>query len=170
VVAVGIAGLPGSGKTLITSLFVKRGFKPYTMGDVIRRYAEERGVTPDEAAVLIRLEGGMRAVVRGLGVRGDHRIVIDGLRSPEEVEALEEALGRLFLVYVVASRQTRLRRLAARGREDDPATYAQFALRDYREMRLGVTALLMRADAIIINEDKSVEELEAEVEAVARRL
>jgi len=168
VVAVGIAGLPGSGKTLITSLFVKRGFKPYTMGDVIRRYAEERGVTPDEAAVLIRLEGGMRAVVRGL--RGDHRIVIDGLRSPEEVEALEEALGRLFLVYVVASRQTRLRRLAARGREDDPATYAQFALRDYREMRLGVTALLMRADAIIVNEDKSVEELEAEVEAVARRL
>jgi len=43
VVAVGIAGLPGSGKTLITSLFVKRGFKPYTMGDVIRRYADGEG-------------------------------------------------------------------------------------------------------------------------------
>ncbi|MGC9170723.1 MAG: AAA family ATPase [Thermoproteus sp.] len=169
-VAVGIAGLPGSGKTLITSLFVKRGFKPYTMGDIIRSYAERRGVTPDEAAVLIRLEGGMRAVVRGLGLGRDDRVVIDGLRSPEEAEALEEILGRLFLVYVVASRQTRLRRLASRGREDDPATYAQFAMRDYREMKLGVTALLMRADAIIVNEDKSVEELEAEVDTIVRRL
>ena len=168
--AVGIAGPPGSGKTLIATLFVKRGFKLYTMGDVIRKYAEERGVTPDEAAVMIRIERGMRAVVRGLGLSPCDKIVIDGLRSPEEAEALEEILGSLFLIYVVASRGTRLRRLAARGRLDDPASYAQFAMRDYREAKLGVTALLLRADAVIVNEDKSVEELEAEVESIIKRL
>ncbi|MEZ0249269.1 MAG: AAA family ATPase [Thermoproteus sp.] len=169
-IVVGVAGLPGSGKTVITSLFVKRGFRPYTMGDVIRRYAESKGVTPDEAAILIRLEGGMRAVVRGLGVGYDDKVVVDGLRSPEEAEALEEALGRLFLVYVVASRETRMRRLIARGRADDPITYAQFAMREYREIRLGVTALLSRADAIIVNENKNVEDLEVEVDEIIKRI
>lgn len=168
--AVGIAGPPGSGKTLIATLFARRGFKLYTMGDVIRKYAEERGVTPDEAAILIRLERGMRAVVKGLGLLPDDRIVVDGLRSLEEAEALEEALGGLFLVYVVASRETRLRRLSSRGRFDDPISYAQFAMRDYREAKLGVANLLLRADAIIVNEDKSVEELEAEVDSIVRRL
>lgn len=167
---VGIAGPPGSGKTLIATLFVKRGFKLYTMGDVIRKYAEERRITPDEAAVLIRLERGMRAVVKGLSLIPGDRIVIDGLRSPEEADALEEALGRLFLVYVVASRETRLKRLASRGRLDDPASYVQFAMRDYREAKLGVANLLLRADAVIVNEDKSVEELEAEVDAIVKRL
>lgn len=169
--AVGIAGLPGSGKTLITSLFVKRGFKSLTMGDVIRKYAETKGITPDEAAVLIRLERGMRAVVSSLGItRGHDKVVIDGLRSLEEAEALEEMFGRFYLVYVVASRRTRLKRLQARGRSDDPASLAEFAMREYRELKFGVASLLSRADFIIVNEDKSVEELESEIDAIVRTL
>ncbi|MBP1449750.1 MAG: AAA family ATPase [Thermoproteus sp.] len=166
---VGIAGLPGSGKSLVASLFVKRGFALYTMGDIIRSYAKAKGITPDEAAILIRLERGSRAVAAGLGVRGGDA-VIDGLRSLDEVSTIEDAAGRLFLVFIAASRRTRLRRLVERGRLDDPSTLAQFAMREYRELKLGVADLLSRADYILVNENKSVEELDSEVEAIVKML
>lgn len=91
------------------------------------------------------------------------RVVVDGVRSIEEVEALEEALGSIFLIYVVASRKTRYMRLLSRGRTDDPLTYSQFYMRDLREMRFGLAELLARADYIIVNEERPIEELEKEV-------
>ncbi|MFB6491479.1 MAG: AAA family ATPase [Thermoproteus sp. AZ2] len=168
---VGIAGLPGSGKSFVASLFAKRGFRIYTMGDVIREYAKARGVTPDEAAVLIRLERGSRAVVAGLGLRrGEGDVVIDGLRSLDEAAAIEEALGSLYLVYVVASRRTRLMRLMGRGRADDPRSIADFMMREYRELKFGVADLLSRADYILVNENKAEGDLDAEVESIIRSL
>lgn len=167
---VGIAGLPGSGKSFIASLFAKRGFRIYTMGDVIREYAKAKGVTPDEAAVLIRLERGSRAVVAGLGLRRGEDVVIDGLRSLDEVTAIEEALGSLYLVYVVASRRTRLMRLLGRGRADDPKSVADFMMREYRELKFGVADLLSRADYVLINENKAEGDLDAEVESIIRSL
>jgi Dephospho-CoA kinase len=92
------------------------------------------------------------------------KVVIDGVRSLEEVETLEEAFGDVVLIYVVASRRTRYKRLASRGRGDDPTTYSQFLMRDVRELRFGLADLLARADYILVNEDKPIEELEKEVD------
>lgn len=163
---VAVAGLPGAGKTTVAKLLEKKGFVYFSMGDIIRGEAQRHSISPDKTAVLMRLEGGKRAVVNALlqALKGD-RIVIDGLRSVEELEALED-IGEVFLVYVVASRHIRYERLVGRGRGDDPTSFAQFHLRDLRELKFGLAELIARADYIIINEGKSIEQLEEEVSRI----
>jgi len=165
---IAVAGLPGSGKTTIAKIIESRGYDYYSLGDVVRAEAQRAGTSPDRAAVALRLEKGKRAVAHALlkNVQTSTKIVIDGVRSLEEVEALEEVFGNVTLIYVVASRRTRYRRLAGRGRGDDPATYSQFLMRDIRELRFGLADLLARADYILVNEEKHLEELEKEVDKI----
>ncbi|MEM0369938.1 MAG: AAA family ATPase [Pyrobaculum sp.] len=162
--AIAVAGLPGAGKTTVAKLIEARGYSYYNLGDVVRRESEILGTPPDRTAVVLRLGYGKRAIVKKiLETMRPGRVVVDGVRSIEEVEALEEALGSIFLIYVVASRKTRYMRLLSRGRTDDPLTYSQFYMRDLREMRFGLAELLARADYIIVNEERPIEELEKEV-------
>lgn len=162
---IAVAGLPGSGKTTVARLVEKWGYAYYNMGDIVRSEASRLNLPPDKAAVLLRLNNGKRAVVKRLKIDVD-RVVIDGVRSLEEVEALEELLGEITLLYVVASRRVRYRRLLERGRGDDPLTYFHFLARDLREMRFGLAELLARADYIVVNEGKNLEDLERELAAV----
>ncbi|AAL63615.1 AAA family ATPase [Pyrobaculum aerophilum] len=167
-----VAGLPGSGKTTVARIIERRGYLYYSLGDVVRAEAERRGLTPDKTAVTMRLERGRKAVIYELlkSVKPGEKVVIDGIRSIEEVEALEEFLGTVFLIYVVASRKVRYQRLTGRGRSDDPLSFSQFLLRDLRELRFGLADLLSRADYIIVNETKSIEELEQEIGKVLLEL
>jgi dephospho-CoA kinase len=162
---VAVAGLPGSGKTTVAKIIESYGYSYYSLGDIVRAEAQRAGTSPDKTAVVLRLEKGRRAVARGLleNMKTSAKIVIDGLRSLEEAEALEEVFGHVFLIYVVASRRTRYTRLVGRGRVDDPVTYSQFLMRDIRELRFGLADLLARADYILVNEDKSIEELQKEI-------
>ena len=64
----------------------------------------------------------------------------------------------------------RYQRLTGRGRSDDPLSFSQFLLRDLRELRFGLADLLSRADYIIVNETKSIEELEQEIGKVLLEL
>ena len=50
---------------------------------------------------------------------------------------------------VVAPRQTRLKRVKQRGREDDSVEY--FALRDQREIEYGVPVCIALADVYVLN-------------------
>ncbi|ACB39623.1 AAA family ATPase [Pyrobaculum neutrophilum] len=160
-----VAGLPGSGKTTVAKLIERRGYAYYSLGDVVRMEAQRAATAPDRAAVVLRIEEGRRAIVRRLVdiMKRGTNAVVDGVRGIEEVEALEEHLGPVTLIYVVASRETRFRRLAGRGRSDDPSTYSQFLMRDIRELKFGLADLLARADYILVNEGKDIEALEAEV-------
>jgi dephospho-CoA kinase len=162
---VAVAGLPGSGKTTVAKIIESYGYSYYSLGDIVRAEAQRAGTSPDKAAVVLRLEKGRRAVARGLleNMKTSAKIVIDGLRSLEEAEALEEVFGHVFLIYVIASRRTRYMRLVSRGRVDDPVTYSQFLMRDIRELRFGLADLLARADYILVNENKSIEELQKEI-------
>ena len=163
---VAVAGLPGSGKTTVAKIVEKRGYVYMSMGDVVRAVAQKTGMTPDKVAVFMRLEKGRRAVVNHiLETAKGERFVIDGLRSPEELDALEE-VGKTFLIYVVASKRTRYTRLYSRGRSDDPLTYSQFLMRDLRELKFGLADLLARADYIVVNENKTIEQLEEELSLV----
>ncbi len=169
-VLLAVSGLPGSGKTFISRILGDMGYPLISMGDVVRELAHKRSVAPDVAAVRVRLEMGMRFLGREIARRLPGRdAVIDGVRSLEEVEQLEE-VDRVVLLYVVAPRGVRYERLASRGRSDDPKTISEFLMREYREVRFGVANLVSRADHIIVNYGKGVEDLRRELEAIVKSL
>lgn len=168
-VAIVVSGLPGSGKTIATSVLESLGFRVVRMGDVVRKLATSLGISTDRASVEARLRYGMRIVAYEVIKSAepiDGIVVIDGVRSLEEVEAIEEVFDKVLVLYVVASREDRFRRLSARGREDDPKTWSDFLAREYRELKFGVANVISRADYILVN-DGTVEEFSRRVKNIA---
>lgn len=78
--------------------------------------------------------------------------LIDGLRSPTEVEAFESAFGDEFLVVSIeAPFKLRAERLANRGRDASDADLETLRTRDERELDLGIGEVMETADLRIDN-------------------
>ncbi len=168
-----VAGLPGSGKSVVTDVARELGIPVICMGDLIREGAAKGGVTPSRYSVEARLRDGLRIFARLIIERipRDARaIMIDGVRSIREVEALEESLStRVTLIYVAAPWRLRFERLRARGRGDDPKSLEDFLMRDYRELRYGLGDLIARADYILVN-DSGLDEFRGKARSLLLQL
>lgn len=126
---IGFVGLPGSGKGEASQIARLQGLAVVVMGDVIRREAAMQGLEPTDQN-LGRIGNALRAA-EGLDVvakktferalaTGSDVVVVDGLRSREEVDFFRAHADEFHLVEVCAPAQARLKWLAARGRPDDP--------------------------------------------------
>ncbi|RLE74753.1 MAG: dephospho-CoA kinase [Thermoprotei archaeon] len=167
--AILVSGLPGAGKSLLVEAARELGIPTVSMGDVVREEARRRGL-PETSEVLARLARELRDLrgpqaVAELTVRkaeavaeSSDTVLIDGVRSWEEVEFFERAFGDVVIVAVHAPRRVRFERLVARGREDDPKTWEEFVERDERELGLGVGKVIALSDAMLLNYGKSKEE------------
>jgi dephospho-CoA kinase len=166
--AVLVAGMPGSGKSAVSEAAQKLGFSVLRMGDVIREVAAELGVQATdkslgEIALRIRAEHGMDIVARlvlhkACADYGSKPILVEGVRSLEELEYFKNHAHKCYLVAVHASPKTRFLRLSARGRSDDPRSWEDFARRDLRELKLGLGSVIALADVMLINENKTLEQ------------
>ena len=58
----GISGMPGSGKSIISEIAAERGAMIVSMGDIIREEAKKRGETTKETAKNLREEFGQYIV------------------------------------------------------------------------------------------------------------
>jgi dephospho-CoA kinase len=161
--------MPGSGKSTVASIAPSLGFKVFSMGDIVRELAQERGIEPTpeklgDLMLTIRKEKGPAIIaVKIIGkIRhdGSSRICIEGLRSLEEVDVLRSEFHDFVIVGVHSSPRTRFTRLTARERRDDPKTHENFWERDRREISVGLGDVLALADFAIVNEG-SVEELKS---------
>lgn len=157
-----VTGMPGSGKTSISNFAKEKGFGTISMGDIIRYIAIQEGLEPTKRnlgliAERVRRENGEAAVayrcIEKMNNKKSYIVVIDGIRSLEEVEAFREAYGDAVLVAVHASPLTRFNRLRERGREDDPVEWETFLERDKRELGFGLGSAISMTDFMIINED-----------------
>ncbi len=150
------------------------GFRVIVMGDYVRREAEKMGISTNEAATRLRLMYGSRIIARLVlqDLRGlkDGRLAIEGLRSREEYEAFKEEFGEVKLIFTVASLGVRFRRLASRGRPDDPKSIGDLIARDYRELAFGLGDLISLADYVIVNEGLSMEELRSRVALIVKEV
>ena len=162
---IGTVGLPGSGKGEAADVAREAGLPVVTMGDVIREACRERGLDPGEhhgeVAWALREEHGETAIadrtvdrVREAVDDAADAAVVDGLRSPAEVEVLESAFGEEFLVVAVdAPFDLRAERLGERGREATDRDREKLREREDRELGFGMGEVIAAADVTVDNTD-----------------
>ncbi|MBX7076794.1 MAG: AAA family ATPase [Methanobacteriaceae archaeon] len=159
---IGISGLPGSGKSFISKYSEEKGYLVTNMGDVIREEAKKRGEDTGTTATNLRLEHGQYVVakftiekVKNLIETAEDKenlIIVEGIRSPFEVELFKEDFPDFTLLSVFASPETRFQRITSRGRGDDTQDINAFRLRDKRELDFGIGNVIATSDYIIVNE------------------
>ena len=170
----GIVGMPGSGKAVAREVAEKMGYVTVIMGDVVREEAKRRGVkpTPENLGLImleLRREFGpdivAKRTVEKMKRLKNEVIVIDGIRSLDEVEFFKKFYPNLKLIAIHSSPKTRFKRLKMRKRRDDPEDWMEFYDRDRRELGVGIGDVIALSDFMIVNEGTK-ESLEEEVTKV----
>ena len=177
-IVVGLAGMPGSGKSLVVETARKIGYAIVVMGDVIREETAKRGLvlTPQNVGKVmlqLRADGGVTVVAQKcipkIEAQASAKVLVDGLRSLYEVEAFKAHFAKFSLVAMHASPETRFTRLSNRHRSDDPSGWEVFGDRDMRELSVGLGNVIAMAEQMIVN-DNSVEEIKPKVVETLRRI
>jgi len=160
-VIVAVAGLPGSGKSVMVHAAAEKGYAVVVMGDEVREEARTRGVeaTPENMGRIMlelrRLEGEAsiaRRCIPKIEKILESRVVVDGVRSLSEVDEFKSRFACVVGVAVHSSPETRFRRLYSRRRSDDPKDWAIFRERDLRELGVGLGNAIAMAEYLIVNE------------------
>ena len=159
---VALAGMPGSGKSLVVVTAKESGYDAVLMGDVIREEARKRGVEPDAKNIgqlmleLRQTEGkaviAKRCVPKIVSIAGQ-RVIVDGVRSLDEVDEFRKHFPKLVLMAVHASPETRFMRLYSRRRSDDADDWEVFRERDVRELGVGLGNTIAMAKYVVVNEE-----------------
>ncbi len=176
-IIVAVTGMPGSGKSTVSLQLSKELPAPlYVMGDIVRDEVLKRGLpltaeNIEAVATELRKSYGRGAVGRLLldrirGLAADY-VVVDGVRSPEEVELLR-GLAPTCVVAVHAAPSIRLRRYLSRSRQGE-SDINSFHLRDRKNLEYGIGYVIALADYMIVNES-GLEELRSQVRAVAEAI
>jgi dephospho-CoA kinase len=177
-IVVGLAGMPGSGKSLVVETAREEGYAVVVMGDVVREETQKRGLDPTpknigKVMLELREKGGDSVVaekcIPRIAQQESGKVIVDGLRSLSEVDAFKAYFARFSLVAVHASPETRFNRLTRRRRSDDPDGWGVFHERDMRELGVGLGNAIAMAEHLIINENRR-EDAKSKVRATLRRV
>ena len=175
---VGLAGMPGSGKSRVVEIAQQEGYAVVVMGDVIREETRKRGLELNpknigKVMLELRETGGNSVIaekcISRIEQKGSRKIIVDGLRSLDEADAFKAHFPRFILVAVHASPETRFNRLNRRRRSDDPDGWVVFRERDMRELSVGLGNAIAMAEYFIVNEG-SRDDLKVEVGETLRRV
>lgn len=179
---IGLVGMPGSGKSVASDVARSLGFEVIVMGDIIRQETARLELPPTDENLgmvgnMLRAKDGPQAVAKKtleMAKKSDRDvIVIDGLRSKEEVDFFKAHSEDFRLLEICASSQARIERLAQRGRADDAkmGSYSADALekREGREMRWGICEAFKEADMRMDN-NGDLQEFKATVELLLLNL
>jgi dephospho-CoA kinase len=168
---VGLAGMPGAGKSLVVNAACELGYDIVVMGDVVRNETTKRclELTPINVGKVmldLRAEGGNYVIAQKcipkIAEQKNPKVLIDGLRSLYEADIFKENFYKFSLVAVHACPETRFRRLSNRQRSDDPPDWNVFHNRDMRELSVGLGNVIALSEQIIVN-DNSLNHLKSKV-------
>ena len=175
----GLTWRNASGKTTVVEWLVENGYVSTSCSDSIRAHLRSQGIEINRENLIA---GGreLRAA-HGPGIlaemlRDEHAktssLVIDSIRTPAEVEALQERPD-FRLIEIRASREVRWQRLQSRGRSGDPTDWDTFVAQEESELEAlddsgqALIATAEMADIVIIN-DGEAEELRDALELLLR--
>ena len=177
-IVVGLAGMPGSGKSLVVDTAREIGYSIVVMGDVIREETKKLGLelTPmnvGKVMLQLRADGGVTVVAQKcipkIEAQPSDKVLVDGLRSLYEVEAFKTQFAKFSILGVHAAPEARFNRLFSRRRSDDPNAWEVFNERDMRELGVGLGNVIALAEQMIVN-DTGVEETKGKVATSLRRI
>ncbi|MBS7636274.1 flagellar hook-basal body complex protein FliE [Candidatus Bathyarchaeota archaeon] len=175
---VGLAGMPGAGKSVVVSVARAGGYGVVVMGDEVRGEARRRGLKPTPENLgrimleLRRLEGEAvvaRRCISKILEKTESKVVVDGVRSLAEVEEFKRHFPKFTLVAIYASPETRFKRLFHRRRSDDPKNWEIFRERDIRELSVGLGNAIAMAEYMIVNEE-GLEAVKKQAAKVLKRI
>ncbi len=163
---IGVTGMPGSGKSIVSRVAKSLGIKVVKMGDVIREEAQERNEDPGTVAVKLREEHGKYIVayrcvdkIKNLYESNTRTetgkpevFLIEGIRSPWEVEIFRKNFRNFKVISVFSKPETRYSRLKKRKRSDDSADFKESLKRDNRELGFGIGEVIANSDYMVVNE------------------
>lgn len=168
---IGVTGLPGSGKSVVSRVAKKLDIPLVRMGDVIREEAKKRNQTTGEVAVELRNEYGEFIVAERCvktinnyfkANTGSEELnfpdskckifMIEGIRSQYEVDIFKKNFKDFKIIAVHSTPKTRFKRLKRRMRPDDSKDESEFLLRDKRELNFGIGNVIATADYMVVNE------------------
>jgi dephospho-CoA kinase len=159
---VGLAGMPGSGKSVVVDSAREMGYDIVVMGNVIREETLKRGLelTPQNVGKVmlqLRREEGDNVIAQRcipkIMERASGKVMVDGLRSLYEADAFKANFAKFSLLAVHASPETRFGRLFHRRRSDDPAEWEVFHERDMRELGVGLGNVVAMAEQMVVNDN-----------------
>lgn len=162
-----LTGMPGAGKSTIANGLKSKNFEIINMGDAVREEAKKRNLEPTgsnlgKLMLELREKNGPGAVADLILDKINNSvsdvIVIDGIRSNEEIQVLRKN-GTVKILSIHGSTDTRYDFLTKRGRSDDPETRNIFDERDNREISVGISAPIALADETISNNNLTKSEL-----------
>ena len=174
---IGVTGLPGSGKSVVSRAAKKLDIPIVRMGDVIRDEAKKRNQKTGEVAVELRKEYGEFVIAeRCVEIINKHTVtknpspdtnprnrtrirvpkcdiyMIEGIRSPYEVEIFKKNFSEFKVIAIHSTPNTRFKRLKRRMRPDDSHEESDFLIRDQRELNFGIGNVIATADYMVVNE------------------
>jgi dephospho-CoA kinase len=156
-----LAGMPGSGKSVVVNVAKENGYSIIVMGDEVRSEAKKRGLQPTPKNLgkimleLRQLEGEAAIAKRCIPKierQEKHKILVDGIRSLNEVKEFKKHFPKFTLIAIQSSPETRFKRLYRRQRSDDPKNWKIFHERDKRELSVGLGEAITMAEYKIVNE------------------
>lgn len=158
---IGLTGPNASGKGEVAAYLAEKGFRAYSLSDIIREELAAQGLAPTRETMIdtgtrLRRDHGPGVLAERLVDRLGDRDVVDSIRNPSEVFALRRVPG-FVLVHVDAPPALRFERSIARGRPGDAESLERFVELEAREntsdpaaQQLLATASL--ADVTLVND------------------
>jgi dephospho-CoA kinase len=166
---IAFTGMPGSGKTEAVKIAEKKGIRIVRMGEIIWDEVKKQGLTINDknvayiATKMRETQGKDFWAQQTLKKIQDDALIIDGVRSYEEVMIFKKKLENFILVAIHAAPQIRYQRILRRRRRDDAINLTQVKKRDARELTWGIGCVISMADKMFINE-RSLDDLHIFVE------
>ena len=172
---IALVGLPGSGKGFFSQVAQDSGYGVVVMGDVIREYMQENKFpkTTDglnEAMQEIRAKRGKNIVARLSAKRirkmlEDNKfkgVIVDGVRSVEEVSYFKKNFWHIELISIVADEDVRYKRILKRKKIEDPESKEIQIRRENVERKVGLEDAMRLANQEIRNSG-TIEEFEKKI-------
>jgi len=151
----------------------KYGYEILVFSDVLVEEAEKIGLEPTKMNLSIlgdelRAAEGNAVVAKRLMKKIDKEkeYVLSGVRSPEEVYAVQNEMLDFHLVYIDTERSTRFKR----RKPEDPQSEEEFFERDGRDIQnKGLGKVIEMADYTISN-NSSVEEFYKKIDELVKKI